>query len=99
LPPAIADAQERADLILVNGVIHTMDPQRPSADAMAAIGGEIIAIGSSSELLASWRGPDTVVIDVGGKAVLPGLIDAHGHVMGLGTALRTLDRVGPSSAH
>jgi len=98
LPPAIADAQERADLILVNGVIHTMDPQRPSADAMAAIGGEIIAIGSSSELLASWRGPDTVVIDVGGKAVLPGLIDAHGHVMGLGTALRTLDLVGTDSA-
>ena len=96
--PSLAHGKQSADLLLVDAVIHTMDPARPQAEALAVVDGEIVALGSSSELLASWRGPDTVVIDGGGAPVLPGLIDAHGHVMGLGRALRILDLVGTESA-
>ena len=93
-----ATGQEPADLILVDGVIHTMDPNAPEVDALAASDGKIVAIGETSELLANYRGTGTVVIDAGGGAVLPGLIDAHGHVLGLGRALRTLDLVGSESS-
>ncbi|HJU85994.1 MAG TPA: amidohydrolase family protein [Gemmatimonadota bacterium] len=98
LQPSTAGAQQRADLILVDGVIHTMDPRIPTTEALAAIDGEIVALGPSDEIFASWKGPETVVIDAGGAPVLPGLIDAHAHVMGLGAALRTLDLVGTDSA-
>src|SRR5687768_10772275 len=98
LLPATAEAQEHADLILVDGVIHTMDPENPRAEALAAIGGEIVALGSSSEVLAAWRGPETVVIDAAGAPVLPGLIDAHAHMMNLGRFLLTVDLFGTRSA-
>ena len=96
--PSFARGQQSAELLLVDAVIHTMDPARPEAEALAVVDGEIVALGSSSELVASYRGPDTVVIEARGAAVLPGLIDAHGHVMGLGRALRILDLVGTESA-
>ena len=98
LLPATAGAQEHADLILIDGLIHTMDPENPSAEALAAIGGEIVALGTSSEVLATWRGPGTVVIDAGGAPVLPGLIDAHAHMMNLGRFLLTVDLFGTRSA-
>jgi predicted amidohydrolase YtcJ len=98
LAPSAVYAQEAADLILVHGAIHTMDPAHAEAEAMAVSDGAIVALGESSDLLATYRGPDTVVVDAGGAAVLPGLIDAHAHVMGLGAALRTLDLVGTRSA-
>lgn len=98
LPPATAGAQQRADLMLIDGVIHTMDSRNPGAEALAAIDGEIVAVGSSSELLASWRGPETVVINAGGAPVLPGLIDAHAHMMNLGRFLLTVDLFGTRSA-
>ncbi|HEY7471983.1 MAG TPA: amidohydrolase [Gemmatimonadota bacterium] len=97
-PAEIVRGQESADLILVDGVIHTMDPDAPDGAALAAADGKIVALGDSSELLARWRGPDTVVLDARGHVVLPGLIDAHAHVMGLGRALRILDLVGTKSA-
>ncbi|HET6363150.1 MAG TPA: amidohydrolase family protein, partial [Gemmatimonadota bacterium] len=96
--PSVVRGQEAADVLLVDAVIHTMDPALPEAQALAVVGGEIVALGSSSELVDRYRGPDTMVIDAGGAAVLPGLIDAHGHVMGLGRALRILDLVGTESA-
>jgi predicted amidohydrolase YtcJ len=97
-PPAPAGAQQSADLILVDGVIHTMDARNPRAEALAVIDGEIVALGSSSELLASLRGPETVVIDADGSTVLPGLIDAHAHMMNLGRYLLTVDLFGTRSA-
>ena len=96
--PSLARGQQSADMLLVDAVIHTMDPARPEAEALAVVDGEIVALGTSSELVARYRGPDTAVIEAGGAAVLPGLIDAHGHVMGLGRALRILDLVGTESA-
>ena len=97
LPTGVV-AQEAADLILVHGAIHTMDPAQPEAEALAVEDGEIVALGESSDLLARYRGPDTVVLDAGGAAVLPGLIDAHAHIMNLGRFLLTVDLFGTRSA-
>jgi predicted amidohydrolase YtcJ len=73
-----ANPFEPADLLVVYGDIRTMDLHRPRAQALAARGGRIVALGSSSDLL-GMRGPHTETIDARGATVLPGLIDAHGH--------------------
>ena len=95
--PAAARAQS-ADLILVDAIIHTMDPAMPEAHALAVKDGRIVALGDPEEVLAAHRGTDTVVIDAGGAVTLPGLIDAHAHVMNLGRFLATVDLFGTESA-
>lgn len=63
--------------------IHTMDVAQPQATALAYDdGGRILAVGSSAELLARY--PQAQRLDVGSATVVPGLIDAHGHLAGLG---------------
>lgn len=79
-----------ADTLLVNGTIYTMDPGRPSTSALAIRRGRLLVLGSTEEVLA-YRGPETTVIDLGGRAVVPGLHDAHGHIVGLGQSLEMLD--------
>lgn len=91
-----AVAQEAPDLVLLDGVVRTMDPSRPLVEALAVADGWIVAVGTSAEIR-RLAGPDTEVLDAAGRAVIPGLIDAHGHVMGLGRALRVLDLVGTAS--
>ena len=73
--------------------IHTMDAGRPVATAMAFdADGRILAVGGTAALLE--RFPDAARIDVGGATVVPGLIDAHAHVGGLGFAMLGADLVG-----
>jgi predicted amidohydrolase YtcJ len=76
-----------ADLIISNANIHTVDPARPKATAMAIRDGKFLAVGEGPEVEAH-RGPQTEVLDLGGKLVLPGLCDAHIHftmyALGLG---------------
>ena len=67
-----------ADTMVVNGKIATLDRRQPSATSLAIKGDSIIAVGSDAEL-AHLRGPVTVVIDAGGRTVIPGLNDAHTH--------------------
>jgi len=74
------------DVIFVGGNIYTLDPARPRAAAIAVSGGRIVAVGSDAVLL-KLRGPKTRVIQFAGGTVLPGLIDAHGHLAGLGSLL------------
>lgn len=68
---------DRAGLLLI-GDIHTMRADGARVRALAARDGRILALGDEREL-ACLRGPETVVLDVGERTVLPGLIDAHGH--------------------
>ena len=68
-----------ADLLLVNGRIHTMDPARPSATAVLVRGERILAVGSDADLRAQ-AGAGARVVDLGGRAVIPGLIDTHTHL-------------------
>ena len=66
------------ELLLVNGIVITFDKRDTIAEAVAVTGDRISAVGSAEELL-KLAGPDTVVVDVEGAAVLPGFYEAHGH--------------------
>ena len=87
---------QQADLIILNGRVYTADAALPHAQAIAVRGDRIVFVGSNQEV-ATLRGTGTRVIDVAGKTVIPGMIDSHGHLTGLGSALRTVDLVGTRS--
>src|SRR5215208_7263281 len=72
---------EEADLILKGGKVVTVDRDFSIRQAVAVKGDRLIAVGSDLEVMKS-RGPSTRVVDLGGKMVLPGLIDSHTHPTG-----------------
>ncbi len=74
--PAFA---QKADIIYQNGSILTIDDARPKAEAVAVKDGRILAVGSRDEVLKT-KGEATKLIDLTGKTMLPGFVDAHGHV-------------------
>lgn len=67
-----------ADLILRRGRIYTMDPALPCAESVAIAGNRILSVGTDTEIDALYV-PGTRVVDLTGRAVIPGLIDAHVH--------------------
>ncbi|WP_410492136.1 amidohydrolase [Bosea sp. 685] len=69
-----------ADLILVNGRFTTLDQTNPNPQAVAIAGGRFIGAGSEHEMRA-LAGPDTGIIDLGGRRAVPGLIDSHMHII------------------
>lgn len=75
---APARAAEPADLVLRNGRIYTVDPRRSVHSAFAVHGDTIVAVGGDADMVAV-TGPATRTIDLGGRFVLPGLIDGHMH--------------------
>lgn len=79
-----------ADLVLRNGKIATVDSAKPEAQALAARGDTIVAVGTNEEI-APYVGPSTRVIDLAGKLAVPGLIDAHGHFTSTGQAKMSVD--------
>jgi predicted amidohydrolase YtcJ len=87
---------EPADLVLTGGVVHTLDPRRPRAEAVAVRGGRIVAVGTSAELRA-YAGPKTRVLPLAGRTLVPGFEDAHAHFLGIGFALLDVDLVGTRS--
>lgn len=88
--------QQPADLIVTNARIYTVDDSRPLVDALAVRAGRIVFTGSLTEALA-LRGQSTRIVDLGGRTVVPGIVDAHAHVLGLGESLRNVDLVGTRS--
>lgn len=68
-----------ADVILSGGPIVTMDPARPEAEAVAVRAGRLLAVGTLAEALAQ-RGRATRIVDLHGRALLPGLVNAHWHM-------------------
>jgi len=85
-----------ADLVLVNGKIYTVDKARPTVSALAVQGGRILFAGSDAEARRLGN-TSTAVIDLGGRTVIPGIIDAHAHLLGLGDMLRRVNLVGSTS--
>jgi predicted amidohydrolase YtcJ len=69
-----------ADAIFLNGRITTLDSTQPEASALAIAGDRILAVGSDKDV-AVHQGPRTVVIDLGKRRVIPGLIDSHMHII------------------
>ena len=85
-----------ADLVLLGGAVMTEDPAHPAAEAVAVRGDSILAVGRDEEIR-RLAGPSTRRIDLHGAMVLPGLIDAHGHVRSFGEELANLDLHGVTS--
>jgi predicted amidohydrolase YtcJ len=75
---ASAFAQVPADTIYHGGDVVTIDDKNPLAEAVAVKEGRILAVGSKVDVL-KLKGANTKVVDLGGKALLPGFVDAHGH--------------------
>ena len=85
-----------ADLIVTNARIYTSDDTRPVVEAVAVAGGKVLFAGNAAGAMA-LKGAATRVLDVGGRTVIPGMIDAHGHVAGLGDALHIVDLTGTTT--
>ncbi|MDW7761728.1 MAG: amidohydrolase [Acidobacteriota bacterium] len=87
---ACAPKPEPADLILINGKIVTVDPAQPEAEALAARGGVVAAVGTTKEIL-RYAGPDTKTLDLEGRLAIPGFIDSHAHFTSIGQSKLSLD--------
>lgn len=87
LPLSIRAPQPPAHQVFVNGNVLTMDANNTVAEALSARGALIEATGTSAEIMARV-GDDTEVVDLRGRTLLPGFIDAHGHFPGSG--MRTI---------
>lgn len=82
--------QDSPDLILLHGNVVTMNPARPSAQAIAVRDGRILWVGSDKEAQKRW-GAGKTSVDLRGATVLPGIIDAHTHLFELGKSLLRLN--------
>jgi predicted amidohydrolase YtcJ len=78
LGSSASQAEDAPELVMTNARIHTQDAAHRMVDALAVRGGSILATGSDAEMRA-LAGPKTRIVDLGGRVVLPGLIDAHIH--------------------
>jgi hypothetical protein len=86
---AFAGQTEKADLIIKNAKVFTANDAGPWAEAVACKSGKIIAVGTERDI-AKFAGPATKVLDVHGRLVIPGLIDAHTHFSSGGRSLISL---------
>jgi hypothetical protein len=79
-----------ADLIVTNARIYTVDDGHPFVSALAVRDGKVQFVGSVREAML-LRGPATRVLDAEARTVIPGMVDAHAHLFGLGEFLRSID--------
>lgn len=93
-PPS--GGEDAADLVLRGGRFYTVATPDVVEGSLAVRDGRIVFLGEDRDADA-WVGADTEVIDLAGRAVTPGLIDAHSHLAGLGFSLAQVDLVGAES--
>ena len=86
---------QTTDLLLIHGKIYTVDSAFTQAQALAVKDGKIVAVGSDADIQRDYTAKETV--DLAGKAVYPGLIDAHGHFVEYGQSLFTALLYGSAS--
>jgi predicted amidohydrolase YtcJ len=89
-------SQTKVDLLLTNGVVYTVNSSNDIDEAIAVKGQSIVAVGTTKEMTANYKAATT--IDLQGKAVYPGFIDSHAHLVSLGTMLMTLNLASTASA-
>ena len=80
---ASALASDEAEIIYKGGPILTMNDAQPRAEAVAVADGKVLAVGFSRDIM-KLKGKDTQVIDLKDQAMIPGFVDAHGHVLLVG---------------
>jgi predicted amidohydrolase YtcJ len=95
LSASVAGAQSPspADLIVTDGRIYTVDAAHPMAAALAVRGSRLVFVGSASEAQV-FRGPSTRIVDAHGSTIIPGMVDAHAHLLDAGLTLRQVDLSG-----
>lgn len=76
--PGPRPAKNAADLIFENGKVYTVDPRMPWAEAVAVRNGKIVFVGSAGGAR-EWQGPQTRIVDLKGRMMMPGLGDVHNH--------------------
>jgi predicted amidohydrolase YtcJ len=79
-----------ADMIFRGGPVVTVDPQNRIAQAVAVRGDRIVYVGDTAGA-DEWKGPRTRVVDLRGRTLLPGLIEAHCHIAGVGAFHRSIN--------
>ena len=77
--PAGPKPEQTADAIYTGGDIVTVNDAQPTAEALAVKDGKILAVGAKADIEKAHRGATTQVVDLGGKTLLPGFLDAHSH--------------------
>ena len=85
---ATSTSAQVADLVVENASIHTVEAKNPRARSLAVKDGKFIAVGND---VSKHVGPGTKRIDALGAAIIPGLIDSHVHMRGLGQMLNSFD--------
>jgi predicted amidohydrolase YtcJ len=88
------DRHRAADLILHGGRVHTVDARDGVVEAVALSGDRILAVGSDAEVKA-LAGPATRLVDLAGRTVLPGFVEAHNHMTGFGSGQAAIDCKAP----
>ena len=86
----ITGSKPVADIVLLGGTVASMDPDVLGATAVAVTEHLISAVGDD-EGIAAWIGPETRVIELEGRMVIPGLIEGHGHFMSFGRSQQIID--------
>ena len=94
--PMRSNAQDQATLVLIHGKIRTESPKQPEVEAIGIWGNRIVALGDSAAIL-KLAGPDTKVIDLHWRRVVPGFDDAHVHFYMGGDALTSVQLRAASS--
>ncbi len=88
--------KEKADLVIHNGPIYSVDVNDAQVEAVAVKEGKIWKVGSYKEVI-KFSGEETQWIDLKGKTMFPGFIEGHAHIMGIGANLMNLDLMGTTS--
>jgi predicted amidohydrolase YtcJ len=91
-----SDKKTPADLIIRGGTIYTMEDTNPIVESVAVIGDRIVYAGAENGL-SDYQNENTRIIDLQGKVMTPGLIEGHGHIMGLGYNELNLDLMSVTS--
>ena len=91
---ATAVAQTPADAIYHGGDVVTVDDKNPTAEAVAVKDGKILAVGKKADML-KFKGDQTKLIDLGGKTLLPGFVDGHGHCLYVGVQAASANLLAP----
>ncbi|HHP7239839.1 amidohydrolase [Longibacter sp.] len=92
-PPS--DAQPAADYVVHNATVYTVNADQPRAEAFAVRDDRLVMVGTEATILDAY--PDADRVDAGGQTIVPGLIDAHVHLMGLGRSLLQTNLIGAPS--
>jgi hypothetical protein len=85
-----SSSADKADMVLNNAVVYTVNKNQPDAEAVAVKDGKIIFTGTNADVK-KYIGDKTEVIDCKGQFVMPGFIEGHGHIHGLGSSLINLN--------